>query len=233
LDFASPSFSRQERTIQIINTVTASLRLEDDVMVKKEMLRLLVSLGEKSLIPLKIVRMDLITLLKNQGTHELDSYWNNYRETLFYVALAISKLENTHPTFRCFPFKQLKIRQLVLPDGADFEGATLAYAELWGGKMHNAHFRNANLYHVVIRDIDIQGASFESAELQDASIGPNVQGLNPKAFKNANWRRAKKILPKSFQDKLMKEFPTAGEVRAGLDRDMLCSKVLNEEYQIK
>ena len=224
----------EKRITKIIDTVTAALRLEDDPHVKREMFRFLIGVGDNSLKQLRKLRIDFISSLKNEGQQKKDEYWNNQRETLLYVALAISDITHDPPDFRCFPLKGIKIRQIVFKDRANFEGATLAEVEFWGGKMRHGNFVDANLYNAVIRYIDLEGATFEGAELEGATFGPNIVGLDVSAFKNSNWAHVKEFSPQNLGEHIRRTFaPSDGEQRQGRDPDQLCSELIDKEFQIK
>ncbi len=234
LNWAFGGLSVEQIKAQVIRSATAILRLEEDIHVKKEILHLLGGLGPDSRDALRQVRIDLISTLKLEGPERPNTYWRNLRETLFHVALALAELSKGPPDFRCFPLRGIKLRQAVLPDGSSFEGATLAQAELWGGRIRQATFRDANLFQAVIRDIDLQGTTFDGAELAGASFGPNLANLNLDGFRDSNWRQVKSLVPAAIRADLARRFPgREGSELKGRDRDVFCSKVLNEDFRVE
>jgi len=236
--FGEPS--PEEVSRQIIDVVAASIRLESDVNVKREMFRLLVSLASSeqlrrhSIDALARLRSDLILLLKAEHKDKSRIYWDNLRETLFETALQVSRLTKLPPDFRCFPLRGIKLRQRVLPPEARFDGATLAFAELWGGAITNASFNKANLYGAVVRDMDIRGARFTGADLSGSMLGPNLTGIsgNERAvFQGSNWQKVRTFQPRELRTTLRKALGSkSSEALDSEDRDAFCSKVLNVEF---
>jgi hypothetical protein len=232
--WAFGGLSRERIKQEIIPSVAAAVRIEDNIHVKKEMLRLMVALGGDSLIPLKQVRYDLISELKLERGDKEKTYWDNLRETLFQTAIAISKVADQPPDFRCFPLKGIRLRQQILDDGASFEGATLSYAEFWGGRMRRASFVDSNFFGAVIRDMDLEGATFVSADLKAATLGPNITGLDVEQLKNTNWREVKEFNPRSLGTEVLKKLGrTSGFKRSGKDRDAFCSQLLNTDFHVE
>jgi hypothetical protein len=217
----------------VIRAAVAALRLEDNVHVKRETLRLLEALGTDSQRPLQWLRLDLITLLKAENTSKPADYWSNARETLFYVALTLSRVEGAPPDFRCFPLRGFAFRLISL-SRARFDGATLAKVELWGGSVRDSSFRDANLFQATIRDLDLHGTSFEGAELMGATIGPNLTNIEPTAFRNSNWARVKSFQPPLLKQRLRRMLaPATGADRHGRDRDELCNALINQDFAVR
>src|SRR6266545_5382820 len=87
------AISHKRKRDNVIQAAAAALRLEDNVHVKRETLRLLEVLGVGSRRPLQQIRLDLIAVLKTETSAHTSDYWNNARETLYSVALTLSRIE--------------------------------------------------------------------------------------------------------------------------------------------
>ena len=215
----------------IVATIKAALWIEDSLVIKKGILKLLTEhYKSRALPPLKNLRIELIRQLKLQHAEKLPTYWSNLRETLFYVALAIADVSGNAPDFRCFPLQHFKIRQTILPENSNFEGATLFNAEFWGGSAIKAKFNHANLKKIRMANLNIAGADFTGALLVDATIGPGIIGASAKNFKDSDWRKAKS-LPTNLKSDLEKTLgKNSGHTHKGKNRNEICSKILTEDF---
>jgi len=233
--FGEPSPA--ERASQSIDVMAASLRAEDNINVKLAMLRLTKTLASDEQLKahairvLKRLRNDFVYQLKTENAARPRPYWENLRETLFEVALGISSVSDAPPDFRCFPLKGIRVRQRVLPDRSNFDGATLALAEFWGGAMQNATFNQANLYGALIRDVDLKGTKFAGADLRGATFGPNlanIKGQEGALFRDSNWKQATSIQPRGLRRDIQRALGREKPVHADAEsRDAFCTDLLS------